>query len=84
MKDFYQYLARKFTPHKPIIAILTESNTSYGQGPDDSSDFKRKQGYCIPSKSDPCILKLPFPLHRGERHPRGSFPAAFAEPAGRR
>ncbi len=63
MKDFYQYLARKFTPHKPIIAILTESNTSYGQGPDDSSDFKRKQGYCIPSKSDPCILKLPFPLH---------------------
>ena len=64
MKDFYQYVVQKFTPHKPIIAILTESNTSYGQGTiDNSEDFRRKHAHCIPSKSDPCILELPFPLH---------------------
>jgi hypothetical protein len=30
LEDFYQYLSRKFTAQR--IAVLTESNTSYGQG----------------------------------------------------
>src|SRR5262249_32885955 len=68
MQDFYQYLAQKFTPHKPIIAILTESNTSYGQG--DFKGSKQKVEPCdelllrgTRDTSKPCILQLPFPLH---------------------
>jgi hypothetical protein len=50
VSDFYQYLARQFGSTR--IAVLTESNTSYGQG----SQRDQRSG-------DPFVLQLSFPLH---------------------
>jgi len=67
MRDFYRYVVQKFKPSWPIIPILTESNTSYGQGAshrpgeERSKNVLRKLEDC--KDSNPCILELPFPLH---------------------
>src|SRR5262249_48651971 len=57
------YVVQKFKPSWPIIPILTESNTSYGQGKGGKNVLKELKELKNCQDSNPCVLELPFPLH---------------------